>query len=53
MAKTDITPEGMEAQIQQEAPKAATQPAAKKSTRKSPKVLCPKNGPTITVTKNW
>lgn len=29
MAKTDITPEGMEAQIQQEAPKAATQPAAK------------------------
>ena len=37
MAKTDITPEGMEAQIQQEAPK----------------VLWPKNGPTIKVTKNW
>ena len=36
MAKTDITPEGMEAQIQQEAPKAATQPAAKKIDSKIP-----------------
>ena len=36
MAKTDITPEGMEAQIQQEAPKAATQPAAKKLDSKIP-----------------
>ena len=30
MAKTDITPEAMEAKTQQEAPQAATQPAAKK-----------------------
>ena len=36
MAKTEITPEGMEAQIQQEAPKAATQPAAKKIDSKIP-----------------
>ena len=36
MAKTDITPEGMEAQIQQEAPKAATHPAAKKIDSKIP-----------------
>ena len=36
MAKTDITPEGMEAQIQQEAPKAATQPAEKKIDSKIP-----------------
>ena len=36
MAKTDITPEGMEAQIQQEAPKAATQPAEKKLDSKIP-----------------
>ena len=36
MAKTDITPEGMEANIQQEAPKAATQPAAKKIDSKIP-----------------
>ena len=36
MAKTDITPEGMEAQIQQEAPKAATQSAAKKIDSKIP-----------------
>ena len=37
MAKTDITPEGMEAQIQQEAPKAATQPAAKKNRLENPR----------------
>lgn len=36
MAKTDITPEGMEAQTQQEAPKAAAQPAAKKIDSKIP-----------------
>ena len=36
MAKTDITPEGMEAQIQQEAPKAETQPAEKKIDSKIP-----------------
>ena len=36
MAKTDITPEGMEAQIQQEAPKAATKPAEKKIDSKIP-----------------
>ena len=34
MAKTDITPEGMEAQIQQEAPKAATQKNLKAESNK-------------------
>ncbi len=36
MAKTDITPEAMEAKTQQEAPQAATQPAAKKIDSKIP-----------------
>ena len=36
MAKTDITPDAMEAKTQQEAPQAATQPAAKKIDSKIP-----------------
>ena len=37
MAKTDITPEGMEAQIQQEAPQPPTPPGAKKNRLENPR----------------